>query len=159
MQLIDIDPSKRDVADALDVKFRVVGEAGRDFGRVFHASGSNDGLRLALTIAGFEAEIIELSWYGDREVALPLGEAFHSRRLTIRSSQVGHVAPARRQTWSRRDRLVRALSLLEEDTLDVLISGESRFEDLPDVMAGLIAEPRGVLCHRIAYDPFYQSTG
>lgn len=159
VQLIDIDPSKRKVAEALDLEFRVVGEAGRDFSRVFHASGSGDGLRLALSIAGFEAEIVELSWYGDREVALPLGEAFHSRRLTIRSSQVGHVAPARRQTLSRRDRLIRALTLLEDDTLDFLISGESRFEDLPDVMAGLIAEPGGVLCHRITYDHINQSAG
>lgn len=153
VQLIDIDPAKRDVASALGLDFQIADTAGADFNRIFHASGSDDGLRLALSIAGFEAEIIEMSWYGDREVALPLGEHFHSRRLTIRSSQVGHVAPECRETWTRRDRLTKALSLLADNALDVLISGESRFDDLPDVMAGLITEPRGVLCHRIAYGP------
>ncbi len=153
VQLIDIDSARGDVAGALDLEFRVPEEAGRDFTRVFHASGSDDGLRTALSIAGFEAEIIEMSWFGDRAVALPLGEHFHSRRLTIRSSQVGHVARAYRDEWTRRDRLAHALSLLSDPVLDVLISGESSFDDLPDVMTGLITNPHGVLCHRIAYGP------
>ena len=151
VELIDIDPGKRAVATALDLDFRLPDTAGAEFARVFHASGSDTGLRLALSIAGFEAEIIEMSWYGDREVALPLGEHFHSRRLTLRSSQVGHVAPQLRESMTRRDRLAKALSLLADNALDSLISGESRFDELPEVMAGLITEPRGVLCHRIAY--------
>ena len=40
--------------------------------------------------------MIELTWYGDRPVPVPLGEAFHSRRLTVRASQVGAVAARRR---------------------------------------------------------------
>lgn len=151
--LIDIDIAKTHVADALDLPFCTPGGAGGDFSHVFHASGSDEGLRLALSIAGFEAEIIELSWYGDRMVGLPLGEHFHSRRLVLRSSQVGHVAPAFRDKWTRRDRLAHALSLLADPALDALISGESRFDDLPDVMTDLIAKPAGVLCHRITYDP------
>lgn len=149
--LIDVDPGKEATARALGVAFHSPQTAGSGFARLFHASGSAAGLRLALEIAGFEAEIIELSWYGDSEVSLPLGEAFHSRRLTLRASQVGHVAPAFRETWSRRDRLEHALSLLADPALDALISGESRFDDLPETMPRLIREPRGVLCHRIAY--------
>ena len=152
-ELIDIDGSKRPVAEALGLEFRLPDAAGRNCDRVFHASASEAGLHLALSIAGFEAEIIELSWYGDQMVRLPLGEHFHSRRLTLRSSQVGHVAPAFRDTWTRRGRLEHALSLLADPALDVLISGESRFEDLPDVMTRLIRQPQGVFCHRIAYEP------
>ena len=153
VDLIDIDAAKAPIAEALGLPFCTPETAGRDFSHVFHASGSDDGLQLALSIAGFEAEIIELSWFGDRQVSLPLGEHFHSRRLVLRSSQVGHVAPAFRDRWTRRDRLEHALSLLADPALDVLISGESRFDDLPDVMNTLIANPAGVLCHRIAYDP------
>jgi len=153
VKLIDIDASKAHIAKELELPFCTPDTAGRDFSHVFHASGSDAGLQLALSIAGFEAEIIELSWYGDRNVSLPLGEHFHSRRLVLRSSQVGHVAPAFRDCWTRRDRLEHAVSLLGDPALDVLISGESRFDDLPGVMTDLIANPAGVLCHRIAYDP------
>ena len=153
VELIDIDPAKSSVAEALGVDFHLPETAGRDFDRVFHASANEAGLRMALQIAGFEAEIIELSWFGDKTVSVPLGEHFHSRRLIIRSSQVGHVAPAYRVAWTRRDRLVHALSLLADPALDVLITGESQFDDLPDVMTSLIQNPEGVLCHRIAYKP------
>lgn len=152
VELIDIDPAKSGIAEALGVDFNVPGATGRDFDRVFHASASEAGLQTALQIAGFEAEIIELSWFGDRTVGLPLGEQFHSRRLVMRSSQVGHVAPAYRESWTLRDRLIHAVSLLSDPALDVLITGESRFDDLTEVMKNLIKNPEGVLCHRIAYD-------
>ncbi len=153
VELVDIDESKREVARALDLDFRSCEAVGHDFDRVFHASGTEAGLRMALSIAAFEAEIIELSWFGDDPVSVPLGEQFHSQRLTLKSSQVGHVAPAFRDTWTRRARLAYALSLLEDPALDALISGESRFEDLPATMARLTGDAKGVLCHRIAYRP------
>ena len=123
---------------------------------VIHASGNPAGLRTALALAGFEATIVEMSWFGDREVTLPLGEAFHSRRLVIRSSQVGAVAPSQRGRWSHRRRLETALGLLADDRLDHLISGESAFATLPQVMSGLAAATHGEgepapLCHRIRY--------
>ena len=111
-----------------------------------HASGNPEGLRTALAIAAFEARIVEMSWFGDREVTLPLGEAFHSRRLSIRSSQVGAVAAARRARWTHRRRLELALRLLADDRLDRLISGESPFESLPEVMRDLAeGKPAGAL--------------
>ena len=63
---------------------------------------------------GMEARIVELSWYGSAEVALPLGEAFHSRRLTLQSSQVGQVAAVMRPRWSYARRLAKALDLLRD---------------------------------------------
>src|SRR5262249_59794709 len=119
---------------------------------VVHASGTADGAHLALELAGFEATVLEMSWFGARAVPLPIGERFHSQRLTLKSSQVGAVAAAQRARWTRERRLDLALRLLDNPALDALISGEDRFEDLPHVMARLAAEPGNTLCHRIVYE-------
>ena len=92
-----------------------------------------------------------MSWYGDQSVPLPLGEAFHARRLTLKSSQVGSVAPSQRARWDARRRMQLALTMLTDDELDVLITGESEFEDLPAKMAELAADASDTLCHRIRY--------
>ena len=115
-----------------------------------HASGSPQGLVQALSLAGAEATVVELSWYGTTSVPLPLGEHFHARRLTLRSSQVGQLAPHRRPRWTHRRRMALALSLLDDPRLDVLITGESPFIELPAALARLAATP-GALCHRVRY--------
>ena len=152
VQLIDIDPAKAAVAERLGTIFRQTEEAEGDMDLVVHASGNPTGLTQALQLAAFEGEILELSWYGDTLVPLPLGEAFHARRLTLRSSQVGQVAPARRATTSHRQRLTEALDLLADPVLDCLITGESPFEDLPATMDRLARAAGGTLCHLIAYE-------
>ena len=121
------------------------------FRSVIHASGHSSGLATALRIAGFEATVLELSWYGEREVSVPLGEAFHSRRLTLRSSQVGAVASAQRARWTYRRRLSLALDLLTDPIFEACLGGMSRFDDLPATMARLARSPDGELCHRVIY--------
>ncbi len=116
-----------------------------------HASGSAAGLATALRLAGFEATVLEMSWYGDASVPAPLGEAFHAKRLVLRSSQVGAVAPAQRARWSHRRRLALALDLLADPVFDQLITGENRFDDLPRVMARLASDPAGALCQVVRY--------
>ena len=96
-----------------------------------HASATDAGLARSLELLADEGEVIELSWYGDRRVTLPLGEDFHSRRLAIRASQVGTVAPARRGRRGYADRMALALALLADPVFDALITGEYAFEDLP----------------------------
>jgi hypothetical protein len=98
-----------------------------------------------------EATVLELSWYGDRSVSLPLGEAFHSRRVTLKSSQVGRIPTERVARWDHRRRMEKALALLLDPSLDALISGESPFDDLPRVMSELSQDGSGALCHRIRY--------
>lgn len=148
--VIDVNPARERVASALGLEFRTeVREAEANL--VFHASGHPSGLVTALSAAGLEGTIVELSWYGSKPVTLPLGEAFHSRRLTIRSSQVGRIPPDRAVHWTYASRMSLALSLLADPVLDALITGESPFEDLPDVMAGLSRDPGDTLCHRIRY--------
>jgi len=151
VELVDVNPARAAVAGALGVRFVSPEAAAGDADVVVHASGSATGLELALRVAGFEATIIEMSWYGDRTVALALGEGFHARRLTLRSSQVGHVAATQRARWDTRRRMQLALSMLTDSSPDALITGESAFEALPDVMAQLAAAPGNTLCHRIRY--------
>ena len=117
---------------------------------VVHASATEAGLARSLELLAPEGTVVELSWYGDRRVSLPLGEAFHSRRLTVRSSQVGTVSP-RRAARTYADRLALALDLLADPAFDALITGECAFEELPDVMPALASGETPALCHRVRY--------
>lgn len=152
LQLIDVDARRATTATTLGIAYAHPDEAVDDCDLVVHASATESGLTRALELAGDEGEVVEVSWYGDRAVRLPLGEAFHSRRLVLRSSQVGRVATARRLRRSHGDRLALALDLLADPALDALITGESRFAELPDVMARLASGELDAVCHRIAYD-------
>jgi threonine dehydrogenase-like Zn-dependent dehydrogenase len=151
VELIDINPRRAAIAGRLGVDFALPTDARGDADLVIHASGSSAGLEQALDLAGFEATVLELSWYGTTRVALPLGAAFHRRRLTLRSSQVGQVATAQRARWDHRRRLDFALALLADPALDALISGEDAFDDLPAVQARLALDPGDALMHRIRY--------
>jgi threonine dehydrogenase-like Zn-dependent dehydrogenase len=151
VELVDIDPLRAAIAQGLGVRFALPGDARPEADVVVHASGSAAGLSLAMRIAGFEAVIVELSWYADRPVSLELGEAFHSRRLTLKSSQVGSVGHAHRARWSLRRRMELALSLLADPALDRLINSEGRFEDLPQTLDRLARSPGDVIMHRVRY--------
>jgi len=149
--VVDTDTRRAGLARALGCGFAAPDAAAGDCDLVFHASGAPQGLATALALAGFEADVIELSWYGDRAVTLPLGAAFHAKRLRIVSSQVGAVAAPRRSRRDRRQRLTLALELLADPVFERLISGESGFAALPETLARLARAPDGALCHIIRY--------
>jgi threonine dehydrogenase-like Zn-dependent dehydrogenase len=151
VELVDINPGRAAIAGRLGVAFATPDHARPENDLVIHASGAAAGLQLALALAAAEARIVELSWYGDATVALPLGGAFHARRLTIAASQVGSIPPRQQPRWSTRRRMALALRLLSDDVLDALISGESAFDQLPAVMAALAEGPGDTLCHRVRY--------
>jgi NADPH:quinone reductase-like Zn-dependent oxidoreductase len=150
--LVDVDPRRADVAASFGVDFALPADAadGRDL--VVHASATSAGLQRSLDLLAPEGSVVDLSWYGDGEVRLSLGGSFHSRRLAIRASQVGTVSPARSGRRTTADRLALALELLRDPAFDVLITGESRFRELPEVMARLAAGSLPALCHTITYD-------
>ncbi len=151
VELVDLNAAKAAVAQALGVAFRSPSEATSEADIVIHASGTSDGLSTALGLAGFEATVTELSWFGDRQVSAPLGEAFHSQRLTLKSSQVASMAPAQRARWTRRRQMQLVFRLLGDSRLDALITGESEFEELPSILETLSREPGDTLCHLIKY--------
>ncbi|MGW4520215.1 zinc-dependent alcohol dehydrogenase [Amycolatopsis sp. NPDC004378] len=150
VQLVDVDPARQEIAEAFGVGFSTPERALGDCDLVVHASASEAGLARALDLLAPEGQVVEMSWYGDREVRVPLGENFHSRRLTIRSSQVGTVA---RPDRSYAQRLRLALDLLADPAFEALVTAECAFEDLPSVLPRLAGNELSALCLRVMYQP------
>lgn len=150
VELVDVDPAKATVAQAIGVAFAEPASALPEADVVIHASGAPTGLETALALAGREATVLELSWYGDARPALPLGEAFHARRIRLQSSQVGSLPPAQRTRWTHRRRLELALSLLDDARLDVLSTSASSLDGLPETMRQFSSGAPG-LCHVVEY--------
>jgi threonine dehydrogenase-like Zn-dependent dehydrogenase len=150
VELVDTDPARAPVAAALGVGFAAPADAAGDCDLVVHASATDAGLARSLELLAPEGEVVELSWYGDRPVRVPLGEAFHSKRLTVRASQVGTVSP-RRARRSYADRMALALRLLADPRFDALVTGECRFAELPALMPRLTAGELPGLCVRVTY--------
>ncbi len=150
LQLVDADPEKRKLAEAINVDFAEPENAKSDNDIVFHCSASNDGLKLSLQLAGDDSDVIELSWFADKEVTLPLGEDFHARRLNIRSSQVGAVALPRRHRRTNAQRLEQAAIELKDPLFDTFLTSECLFRNLPTTLTKLFERPGG-FCHVVAY--------
>lgn len=151
LQLVDLDPERQRLAETLGVEFAHPDDAMPDCDIVFHCSASQKGLERSLQLVGDEGDVIEMSWYANREVTLPLGEDFHARRLSIRASQVGVVARARRHRRTNADRLDLAVSLLKDPVFDAFLTGASAFTDLPEVVQKLADGKLEALCHVIEY--------
>jgi len=149
--LIDIDPSRAGLAKALGVGFASPAKAPHDCDVVFHTSGNAQGLAMAIELAGNEASIVEMSWYGSGTVGLALGGAFHSRRLKLISSQVGQVSASRRPRWTYKRRLAAALALLSDPQLDALLAPAVAFDDLPAELPRILKPGSGVLCQIVNY--------
>jgi threonine dehydrogenase-like Zn-dependent dehydrogenase len=151
VSLVDTNPARAETARALGVDFASPADAadGRDL--VFHTSATSAGLQCSLDLLLPDGTVIDLSWYGETEVTLSLGGRFHTDRLTIRASQVGTVAASRRTRRTPAERLALAVDLLRDPAFDCLLSGTSKFEELPAVMADLAAGRVDALCHTISY--------
>jgi threonine dehydrogenase-like Zn-dependent dehydrogenase len=150
--LVDVDASRAEIADALGARFALPADAAGGCDLVVHTSATSAGLQRSLDLLAPEGTVVDLSWYGDGEVRLSLGGAFHTGRLGLRASQVGTVSPARSARRTSAERLALALDLLRDPAFDVLVTGESPFAELPAVMARLAAGTLPALCHTIAYD-------
>jgi threonine dehydrogenase-like Zn-dependent dehydrogenase len=150
-QLVDVNPSRSALASALGVELVHPDNAAADNDLVFHCSASESGLARSLQLLGEEAELIELSWYGSVQPRVPLGAAFHSRRLTIRASQVGAVAAARRPRRTTSDRLMLAMRMLRDPVFDNFISGHAPFGALPQTMESIFSDETETLCQVIDY--------
>lgn len=147
--VVDLDPARATIARSFGCAFATPDTAPAEQELIVHCSASESGLRLCLASAAFEARIIEASWYGDATPAVPLGEAFHARRLRLIASQVGAIAQSLRGRRTHAERLATALSLLEDARFDVLLQGPTHFDDLPTAMPAILRP--GGLCHVITY--------
>ncbi len=150
--LVDINPERQKVANTLGVKFATPGQAPNECDLVVHCSGAPQGLVTALSLAGEEATVLEMSWYGDQPVTANLGGAFHSRQLRLQSSQVGHISVSRRARWNYARRLSAALALLSDPRLDVLLAPAIMFNDLPEQLPKILGPGNSILCQLIQYD-------
>ncbi len=149
--LVDINPARAELAKTLGVGFARPESAKGGCDLVVHASGNPAGLTTALALAGEEATVLEMSWYGDAPVTAPLGGPFHSRRLRLISSQVGQIAPSHRPRWSHGRRLAAALALLTDARLDALLAPPVLFQDLAQRLPEILDARNGILCQLIAY--------
>jgi len=150
--LVDINPERQRVANSLGIKFATPTDAPTECDLVVHCSGAPQGLVTALSLAGEEATVLEMSWYGDQPVTANLGGAFHSRQLRLQSSQVGHISLSRRARWNYSRRLTAALALLNDSRLDVLLAPAVMFNDLPEQLPNILGPGNSILCQLIQYD-------
>jgi len=145
--------ARRPLVEAFGARFSTGEALPRDADIVFHTSASEAGLRTALSCCeeAMEATIVELSWYGSRDVMIPLGAVFHSQRLKILSSQVGKVAASRRERWPYARRLAKAIELLADDRLDALLGEDTAFDALPAALPGVMAPEATALTAVVRY--------
>ncbi|NTF34380.1 zinc-dependent alcohol dehydrogenase [Rhizobium skierniewicense] len=148
--LVDVDPDRRAHVEAMGIRFIEARNLDGEFDVLINASASAAALSDAIQHAGMEARIVEASWYGEKSVTVPLGGAFHSRRLSFISSQVGSIPAFRKARWTFGRRMAKALDLLLDHQLDHLISGETAFTDLADEYPRILSS-KHTLCHRIRY--------
>lgn len=143
--LIDKIGERAKTASELRVSFATATNRLSPCHTVFHTSGSEQGLKDAIHALDFEGQVVEMSWYGDREISVPLGGTFHAQRLSIRCSQVGHVAPSRRASTTYADRMRTAIGLLDDPALDVLLTHDIAFENAErDLPLRLAADADGI---------------
>ncbi|MEQ9449424.1 MAG: zinc-binding alcohol dehydrogenase [Rhodospirillaceae bacterium] len=150
--VVDINPNRRTETEALGASFMRPQDTLSEFSVVIHTSATEDGLRRALECAAPDGRIIEASWFGDKKIALPLGEAFHSRRLRIISSQVGAIPPSHRSRWTPAQRIQEALSHLRDDKFDALITNQIRFEESSEKLPKLFADGEKGLMTVLSYE-------
>jgi threonine dehydrogenase-like Zn-dependent dehydrogenase len=149
--VVDTDVSRADVAHELGAGFARPADAPDERDLVVHASGTSAGLQTSLDLLAADGVVTDLSWYGDAPVELRLGGRFHSARLGVRASQVGEIAEARRGRRTHADRMALALRLLADPAFDALLTGESEFDELPEVMGKIASGSIPALCHTLSY--------
>ncbi|MGB3763440.1 MAG: zinc-binding alcohol dehydrogenase [Ornithinimicrobium sp.] len=152
-RLVVVDPQPRSVALAarLGIESLTPEQVTAEFDTVVHCSGTQDGLALGLSLLAFEGQLVETSWFGQHSPVVPLGAEFHSRRLTIRASQVSTVAPSMRERRTRRDRMAAALAELRDPFYDSLLTGSTTLADLPETMAGIASGHMPGWCQVVDY--------
>jgi threonine dehydrogenase-like Zn-dependent dehydrogenase len=122
-----LDPAQVDVALAVREMTN-----GRGADVVIEASGAYPALQEAIRTAAPDTTVVALSWYGGTGGALALADEFHHNRITIRSSQVGGIAPELSATHSLARRAEQIIGWFGELTLDPLLTTYVPFDAAAD---------------------------
>ena len=152
--LVDVDPARAAVAARLGVGFARpddLADARGDHDLVVHTSATGAGLQLSLDLLAPEATVLDLSWYGDSRVELSLGGSFHSRGCASGPARWVPLRQRGARATRMPQRLALAVDLLRDPAFDALLTGDSPFEELPDVMPRLADGSLPAICHTITY--------
>jgi D-arabinose 1-dehydrogenase-like Zn-dependent alcohol dehydrogenase len=117
--------------DFLAEKGFLIAKENQEFSLCFHVSANQNGLQYCIDHSSKEGKIIELSWYGTREISIRLGENFHYNRLQIISSQVSEIPLEKTETEDFLSRKKLAEKLLQRIPIQDYISLIA-FDDLPE---------------------------
>jgi 2-desacetyl-2-hydroxyethyl bacteriochlorophyllide A dehydrogenase len=99
-----------------------IGLGARPADIAIEVSGTPAALQSAIDHLAVEGTVVVASWYGSKAVSLDLGGAFHRKRLSLRSSQVGRINPALTPRWDYARRRETVRDLLAQVDPTVLIS-------------------------------------
>jgi threonine dehydrogenase-like Zn-dependent dehydrogenase len=119
---------------------------------VIDASGNPDAPAMALNMLAHEGTLLIASWFGAKPVVLPLGGAFHRRRLTIRSTQVSTVPARLSATWTRSRRRQETVALLPELPLAQLCTDICDFADAAEAFRAVDQGKPGLMHAVLTYD-------
>jgi len=115
-------------------------------------SGAPDALQDALKYTGFRGRVVVGSWYGTDPASLNLGGRFHRSRMRILASQVSTIDPTHRGRWTKARRMQTVLSLLDDASLDDLITHTYTIDDAPRAYEDLAAAAPGMLQPILRYE-------
>ena len=160
-RVVAAEPSgwRRDLAASLGIAASAPGElpdaaraaAAHGVPVAIETSGDPQALAAALPLLAHEGTALVASWYGTKPVRLPLGGAFHRRRLTIRSTQVSTIPSALRAEWSVDRRRAEAWRLMGDLPLGALATHEVPFERADRAYAMLDGGEEGVMHVALRY--------
>jgi 2-desacetyl-2-hydroxyethyl bacteriochlorophyllide A dehydrogenase len=149
--ITDNNPLKLSLAEKMEFDVQSPDNKSNAFDVAFHASGDPNGLQSAIDSVGFEGRVVELSWYGKKEVSLNLGGSFHSMRKKILSSQVSSIPPQFRSKWDFNKRKSLVFEFLARDVFDTHITHSYPFDDLVRVFDDLKTPPTEGLSYLVVY--------
>ena len=118
---------------------------------VVDATGHPPALARGLELLRHEGEVLVCSWYGTKDVSLPLGREFHRRRLQIRSTQVSTIPTHLAGKWDVQRRRRVATRLLTELPLKLLTTHDVAFDRAAEAYAALDRGDAGLMHVALRY--------
>ena len=101
------------------------------FDVAFNTTSNEKALQIAIQSVGLEGKIIEMSWYGTKNVNINLGADFHYHRKQIISSQVSKIPSDKQSRWDYKRRKEVVFKLLKSPLFDEHITDVLTFAETP----------------------------